>query len=307
MTRRRRAWSLVCGLLLLVACARPDAVPTVTPSAVGTGAAATTPSRPPARAATGAPDPRATVEAPGVAPRPDGRRVPLAPAPGGLGTARFPQDATGVAALFARLPPAIVGLPRVPQFDSAGPERLVAGYGERPGGAPGPRLAVQAVSIPNSGFYPANWGAGEVIAAQHERGALPPGTPLPCGARAGEATPGGARRVVVGRADALFWSREDTVVASADAPGRTPLCTIQWGVEASPYLYGVGADSQEGLDAALAAVVDTARAAAPGTIAPAFGSRAARPSPPARIVRRPGSPRHQGARRGATAWRTVAT
>lgn len=285
---RRFAWHLVCVLLLLVGCAGSGAAPPApsppatssstpapSPSPPATGASPPTPASaaPTPLSATATPDRTAAGSSPGVARRPDDRRVPLAPAPGELGRARFPQDAVGIATLFARLPPEIAGLPRLPRFDGAGPERIVAGYGERPGGEPsGPRLAVLAISVPNSGFYPMNWTADDVIAQPHERGALSPGTPLPCGARADEAPPtdgtasrqpGGNRRVVVGRAGPLFWSRENNELGSAGAPERTPICTVLWGMEGSPYFYGVRADSQEGLDAVLAAVVAAADAAFP--------------------------------------------
>ena len=224
-------------------------------STIGTGAAAAI--TPPSTGGLVGSTPGARPSAEAVG-RPDREHIPPAPAPGALNTVSFPQDAAGIAALFARLPATIAGLPRLPNEPDAAPVRFVAGYGEHPDGLPGPRLVVQAVEIPNSGFFPANWDASDVIAAQSARGVLSADAPLPCGDRLAEATPSGTRRVAAGQEGALFWLREESFVGRADSPVRAPLCTIQWGMEASPYLYGVSADSQERLDAALAAIVAAA-------------------------------------------------
>ena len=232
---RRYGRLVVCCAVLLTACGQPG-----TPSAAPTGAG------------TVAGPPTATRTTPGARGRPDPARLPVAPAPGGLGSARFPDDREGIEALLARLPDTIAGQPRAPQFTRSGPGALTAGYGERRlSGGPGqPALALRVINVPESEFYPPDWGAADVIAALGERGTTPDS---------------GSGRFVGGREGDLYWARADTFVTSVGgggtpSPERLPLYAIRWGQAGSPWLFGAQAGTPEELEALLAAIVAAARA-----------------------------------------------
>lgn len=237
---RRYGRFVVCCAVLLVACGQPG-----------------TPSSAPAGAETIAGPPTATRATPGARGRPDPASLPVTPAPGGLGSARFPDDRQGIEALLARLPDTIAGQPRAPQFTRSGPGPLTVGYGERRlSGGPGqPALALRVINVPDSGRYPPDWGAADVIAALGERGST---------------LDDGSSRFVGGREGDLYWAREDTFVTSVGSggtpsPERLPLYAIRWGEAGSPWLFGAQAGTPEELEMLLDAIVAAARAGGEAT------------------------------------------
>jgi hypothetical protein len=145
------------------------------------------------------------------------------------------------------LPPEVVGLARSPQLDQSFDGRSRIGYGQdrRFAVLPNPLLVLQALNSPQTNFFPTNWNAAHVIAAQlnHDREHSGAGT-IKAGGRDGD----------------LFWLREDTFMGVADSDQRFPVYTLEWGTADSPWIFSAQADTAEHLDALVKAFVDATKA-----------------------------------------------
>lgn len=168
---------------------------------------------------------------------PDLNVLPQRAAPPEIRSAPIPDDAAGIAAIFARLPQVAAGLPRATQFDQMGPDRYSAAYGEVQ--EQGVTLSIHAIDARQ--FYPPGWNAGQVVATW-----------------AGGDT---SQVVSSGRDDGLGWVRWNDTFENENGD-LVQISIMNWGKATSPWLFGAQADSPEKLDALLAAFAEAARAAA---------------------------------------------
>ena len=229
---------------------QPDTVPPApspTPNAQSTVTSDTPPApSPPTSTERSA----STAEAPTSLSRPDPALTPdvqglaTTGVPGDLASATLPADVSGISTLVANLPPTVAGHARTTALDRITPAGARAGYGEdwRLGFGGSPLLAVQAINIELSDFWPTNWTAGQVVTVM---------------ARHGEEVKD------VGRDGKLVWMRQNTFMGAADSEARFPVYTMAWGLIDSPWMFTVQADSAENRDALLAAFVAATKSALP--------------------------------------------
>jgi len=154
----------------------------------------------------------------------------------------LPPDPAAIAAIWTQLPSEIAGYARFPPGDQDVGGRLLIGYGEdrRLGDISGPLVALQAIHIPQTNFYPTNWNAAHVVAAT----------------LAHDLNTGDDPTFTEGGKDGeLFWMRGETAIGVAGSNERFPLYMLQWGTSDSPWMFGAQADTPEHLDAVVEAFV----------------------------------------------------
>jgi hypothetical protein len=176
-----------------------------------------------------------------TAPLPDLRAFPRAPAPGELTTVLLPDTEHAVSALIERLPPAVAGHLRSPQFDLQLPERIVVGYGEdrRIADVPNPLLRFLVIDLRKGDFFPTNWTGGQVVGVIAQAKAA----------------------MDAGRDGDLFWLRDETVESVPGSTDQVVIYGVTWGRIDSRWLFTVQGDTTESRDALLMAVVAAARSA----------------------------------------------
>lgn len=185
-----------------------------------------------------APAERVTVE---PAPTPDVSGVPEAAAPYGLATIAQPQTAEEIRAILERLPDAVAGYARTPQFDQISFDRIIVGYGEErrvnPDGTA--QLRLQALDVTTGDFFPPNWRAEHVLNALATQGALERG-------RDGE----------------LYWLLTETAVTPADSAQSFPVYSLTWGEAGGRWLFSASASDPAEVEPLVNAFVAVAQAAA---------------------------------------------
>lgn len=167
--------------------------------------------------------------------------LPATAAPNGLGEARLPADARGIAALLARLPSTVAGQPRTPQLDLAGPERYSVTYGD--GRVDGRQYRVQAIDVSTGDFFQPGSTAGDVVALRAAKRGEPQDIDI---------------IVAAGREGGLVWVQERTTTTYGS--GKTsPLLAVSWGTASSAWLFSADADTPEAVEALVGAFVAAAK------------------------------------------------
>ena len=192
-------------------------------------AAATIPTLP------AAPADRQSVE-PG--PTPQVGAVALVDAPGELAAVNWPDSEEDVRALLAQLPGEIDGYARTPQYDLTTFERILIGYGEdtrlNPDGTA--LLQIQAIDATSGDFFPPNWRAQHIVMTLAQ-----------------------GRALEQGQDGDLFWAYVETDVTPTGSTQSYTLRSLTWGERDGEWIFSVNADSREGVDALVAALVAAAR------------------------------------------------
>lgn len=225
-TRNGRIWRYGSSVVLAVAVA-----------AAGVGCAGQSPSdsvsqgtQPPASSSAVTPEP-----GDGSRP-PDPSSLPEAIAPQSLGQVELPDTATGVVALFARLPTELAGGQRTDEV--SGPDRFRVTYGTtEPVGCSS--IGLQALDVSTGDFYPEGWTAEQVVSTFTQ----------------------GADWDVedFGREGDLLWVRSSSTCGVEGEAGKDVSLTTLWGREGSPWVFSAMAGSADVRDELTAAFVTAAR------------------------------------------------
>ena len=186
------------------------------------------------------PDTLSASDGPGSAPTPDLRSVRTAPAPRELGSVVLPDDVDAIRAAFERLPPALAGYARAPQYERITPGQLRVGYGEerRMGRSrsAGPFLVITVTDQAQLPDFPSNLTGGHIVGQMGQWQSRGEGNHA-------------------GREGDLFWLRQDASMEAPDSAERFPVYTLLWGRIDSSWIFSISADSPANRDALLAAFV----------------------------------------------------
>jgi hypothetical protein len=173
-------------------------------------------------AAESSPIPTLPPPTPFFEPTPDLSGMTSAPAPMNLAAVALPNTFEEALDVMARMPDEVAGLARGQEPSPLDFSPLL-GYGIRqgPDGVEMPIFALNILNVANSGFFPANWGGGHVVA--------------------GPWLTGSDEISKFGREGDLVWYQSGS--------------SISFGYEDSPLAFILWADSPENLEALLAAFV----------------------------------------------------
>ncbi len=168
-------------------------------------------------------------------------QLPARTAPLGLGAVTLPDDAAGIAELFARLPTAVANEPRTsPPEDEA--DRITANYGAATPDF-GPPLSLHVLDFTSGDFFPRDFTVADFVASA--------------------AGTSDYDAVAFGQDGTLAWVRAETMAGVAGNKPGTPtisrtISTLAWGEVTRSWLFGAAAFSPEGLDALVSAFVKAA-------------------------------------------------